>query len=203
MEIKKYFSFNGKSLTKSVSAFAPPNVKLAQDQIEDFNEINILPYELNLMKISFGNQGILKSENLEDIKEIWLDYMPNSLAWPVLSEKIKNIIEIHLTGNEKLNWLLVIINGNGEKRNYFIPHFNKKLDVLDLNVTIFVGDSDQIFEPCFDFKKIKNFEIFPLPSAFNLWKITPNIMVSEKIKKEILKEKCTGINFGNVRISYS
>ncbi len=35
-----------------------------------------------------------------EVSDVSYDYQPNSLAWPVMLEKMKSIIASHLTGSE-------------------------------------------------------------------------------------------------------
>ncbi len=177
------------------SAFAPKNVKLAQDLIAELDGLNEVPFELNLIELSVGKDGLVESDDLTDVKDIWLDNQPNSLAWPLFSERLKDIINKSLTGLEGLDWLTAKINGNGEQRIYYIPRFKKMLDVLDIEKTIFVQGTDHIIRPVFSLSKIKFYSMFSMPSSHDLWKITTGLYVSETLKKAIQKDKLKGVDF--------
>ncbi len=77
-------------------------------------------------------------------------------------------------------------------RTYFLPKFSKKLDVLDLDKTTFVRNTNLIIKPSFDSEKIKDFSIFPLLGDYDEWKITSSNFVSESLKKLIQKELIIG-----------
>ncbi len=194
--MENYFLFSCKNAKGNIaSAFTPRGTKLAQDLISDLEGINDLPFDLSLVKLSIDNNGIVESDDLENIKEIWLDYQPNNLFGPLFSEKLKLVIENNLTGKEKLDWISCNVKGNNENKNYFIPRFNKILDVLDLNKTLFVQGTNHIIKPVFSFSKIKDINIFSKPDSYNLWKISSALYVSEKLKNAIQKEKFSGIDF--------
>ncbi len=199
--MEKYYSMSWRNGNSScASAFAPKDVKLAQDLIPDLDGINELPFELNLVKLSIGKNGLIESDDLSDLKEIWLDYQPNSLAFPLMSEKLKLLVEDNLTRKEYIDWIACKVRNGDEERPYFILRFNKLLDVLDVQKTMFVEETDHIIRPVFAFFKIKEYTIFTKPSSYDLWKITPSIYVSETLKKAIQKQKLTGLEFDKTRV---
>jgi hypothetical protein len=200
--VEKYYFLSWKNKKGALaSAFAPKGTKLAQDLIPELNEKNNLPFDLDLVKLSVGKNGLIESNDLSDLKEIWLDYQPNSLAWPLMSERLKTLIEENLTGNEQVDWISCKIKNGNEERIYFIPRFNKMLDVLDIEKTMFVQGTNHIIIPVFDSSKIIAYHIFSKPSSYDLWKITSGLYVSETLKKMIQKEKITGLEFETVRVS--
>ena len=199
--MNNYFLLSGKNTSRLASAFAPEGTKLAHELIQDLDDFNELPFDLELYVLSDGQTGLVKSKELNSLHVIWLDYQPNSLAWPLVSEKMKTLINNHLTGNETIDWINAKIIGNDEIRKYYIPRFQKKLDVLDMQKTMFVQDTDKIIRPCFSLSKISNLNIFHLPSSYNLWKITPSIYISEILKKAMQKEKLTGIDFEKTMVA--
>ena len=84
--MKKYYLFGSKqSYTKVASAYAPSGAKLAQELIEDLENKYELPFELNMVKLTIGKNSIEESDDLNGIETIWLDYLPNSFAWPLFS----------------------------------------------------------------------------------------------------------------------
>ena len=183
------------------SAFAPKGSKLAQDLISELNGINKLPFELSLVKLDVGKNALIESNDLSDLKEIWLDYQPNSLAWPLMSERLKSVIEANLTGNEQIDWIECKVKNGSEERTYFILRFNKMLDVLDMQKTMFVQGTDHIIKPVFASSKISAYGIFSKPSLYDLWKITSGLYVSDVLKKAIQKEKLTGVDFEKTTVS--
>jgi hypothetical protein len=182
------------------SAFAPKGTKLAQDLIPQLNGINKLPFELNLVKLSVGKNGLIESDNLTEMKDTWLDYQPNSLAWPMMSEKLKSTVEELLTGNEYIDWITATVNCKEEQKTYYIPRFNKLLDVLDTQKTMFVQGTNVIIRPVFSSSKISLFSMFSKPASHDLWKITSGLYVSEYLKKTIQEQNLSGIKFEKTRV---
>jgi hypothetical protein len=201
MRTDKYYFLTIKNYHEIASAFTPEGVKLSNELIPELEGKNELPFSLQLVKLSVGKHGIIKSNDLSSLDNIWLDFQPNSLAWPLMSERFKNLIIENLTGNECVNWISVLVNGSSESRLYYVIRFEKMLDVLDLNQTLFVKGTDRIIIPHFDIEKVKNYSIFHKPSSNGLWKITSGLYISEELKQLITKEKLIGPSFERVRVS--
>ena len=198
----KYFLLSWKNGKEPLaSAYAPKGAKLAQDLISELNGINRLPFELSLVKLDVGKNGLIENNDLSDLKEIWLDYQPNNLAWPLMSERLKLVIEANLTGNEQIDWIECKVKNGNEERAYFILRFNKMLDVLDMQKTMFVQGTDHIIRPVFASSKISAYSIFSKPSSHDLWKITSGLYVSDALKKAIQKVKLTGVDFEKTTVS--
>jgi hypothetical protein len=200
--MKKYFLLSWKNGKEPLaSAFAPKGSKFGQDLISELNGKNKLPFELSLVKLDFGENGLIESKDISDLKEIWLDYQPNSLAWPLISERLKSIIEANLTGNEQTDWIECKVKNGNEVRTYYILRFNKMLDVLDMQKTMFVQGTDHIIRPVFVNSKINNYSIFSKPSSHDLWKITSGLYVNDALKEAIQKAKLTGMDFEKISVS--
>jgi hypothetical protein len=200
--MEKYFLLSWKNGKEPLaSAFAPKGSKLAQDLISELNGINKLAFELSLVKLDVGKNALIESNDLSDLKEIWLDYQPNSLAWPLMSERLKSVIEANLTGNEQIDWIECKVKNGSEERTYFILRFNKMLDVLDMQKTMFVQGTDHIIRPVFASSKINAYSVFSKPSSHDLWKITSGLYVSDTLKKAIQKAKLTGMDFEKTSVS--
>lgn len=200
--MEKYFLLSWKNGKEPLAnAYAPKGTKLAQDLISELNGLNKLSFELSLVKLDVGENGLTESNDLSDLKEIWLDYQPNSLAWPLMSERLKSVIEANLTGNEQIDWIVCNVKSTNEGRPYFILRFNKMLDVLDMQETMFVQGTDHIIRPVFTSLKIRGYSVFSKPSSHDLWKITSGLYVSDTLKKAIQKAKLTGMDFEKTSVS--
>lgn len=200
--MEKFYSLSWKEGKDPLaSVFAPKGSKADHELIQLLNSINKLPFELSLVKLDVGKNGLIESNDLSDLKEIWLDYQPNSLAWPLMSERMKSVIEANLTGNEQIDWVECKVKNGSEERAYYILRFNKMLDVLDMQKTMFVQGTDHIIRPVLASSKIASYSIFSKPSSHDLWKITSGLYGSDVLKKAIQKEKLTGIVFEKTRVS--
>lgn len=200
--MEKYYSLSWKEGKDPLaSALAPNGSKADHELIQILNGKNELPFKLNLVKLDVGKNGLIESNDLSDLKEIWLDYQPNSLAWPIMSERLKSVIEANLTGNEQIDWIECKIKNGSEERTYFMLRFNKMLDVLDMQKTMFIQGTDHVIRPVFASSKISAYSIFSAPSSYELWKITSGLYVNETLKKSIRKNKLTGLDFEKTSIS--
>ncbi len=196
--MEKYYLLSWKNGKEPIaSAFSSKVAMLTHELIEELNNINELPFEFKLIKLKGSKNGLIKSNNLSDLQETWLDYQPNNLAFPLMSEKLKSVIEMSLTGNEQIDWIACKVKNRDKERRYFILRFNKILDVLDMQKTMFVQGTDVIIKPVFSLKKTNKYSIFMATTSGygNLWKITSGIYISENLKKAIQKQKLTGIDF--------
>jgi len=190
-----YYFFSGKNAPKGASAFAPEGTKQDWELIPELENLNEMPFEFELVKLTVGRNGLVKSKDLSNLEEIWLDYQPNNLAWPMCSEKLRTIFAEHLTGNEGIDWLTAKVNGNGEQRIYYIPRFEKNLDVFDMEKCL--CDKYGIIVPCFSLEKVRSYNIFRRPDRD---KITSGFYISEALKKAIQKAKCSGVSFERTRV---
>ncbi|MEM6738247.1 MAG: DUF1629 domain-containing protein [Bacteroidota bacterium] len=189
----KYYFFSPKHKSDVTSAYAPEGTKLDHELIPEIEKLDEMPFEFNLVRLKATKDGLIPNNDLSGLNKIWLDLQPNSFAWPLMSLKLQAVVENNLTKKEGVKWLKAKINGNGEKRDYFIPRFINKLDVLDEEKTTFVPGTDHIIKPSFNLSKIQEYVIFHQPSPF--WQITSSIYISESLKKAIQKEKLTGVSF--------
>lgn len=202
MEIKKnYFLFSAKNSASVPCAIAPEGTRLAHELISDLSGKNTIPFKMNLIKISKTKKGIIDSLDFSNIEEIWIDYLPNSLAFPLMSEKLKLLINENLTGNENIDWIECPISYNNFTMNYNILRFNVPLDVIDIDKSIYVKGTSHIIKPVFSFEKIKDLSCFPAPLYDDLWKITPSIYMSEELIRKIKKGNITGVVFDKAIVS--
>jgi hypothetical protein len=156
----------------------------------------VLEFELFLRSKPGENNDMMRNEDLSELKYTWLDYQPNNLAWPLMSERMKNLVVSHLTGMEEVVWIKVKINGLNEVRDYHIPCFINKLDVLDVEKTIFVKGTSHIIKPVFSLNKIVNFAMFHAPYLH--WEITSALYVCESLMNVFKEQKLTGLAFERI-----
>lgn len=109
-----------------------------------------VPFSLELREVFIASKLIVG-----EVSDVFYDYQPNSLAWPIMSERMKSIIASHLTGSECVEWKSIIINGKGISKKYYIPMFTRKLDTLNISESVYVPVSGIVLKPCFDKEKTK------------------------------------------------
>ena len=162
---------------------------------KDFDELKFFKDIKGKTKIPFGYTLKDFDDNIIKKDPIWLDYLPSSKVWPFMSEKLMNIIDERLTGKEKIVWMSAKVKGPDEVKVYYVPRFEKKLDVIDEKKTTYTIKGS-ILNPAYSLTKIQNYSMFSPKGTF--WQITIDLVVTEEIKKAIVKEKLTGISFEEV-----
>jgi hypothetical protein len=167
--------------------------------IEQLKGKTKLPFALQLKKVSMGKKGVISNPDISGVKHRWMDYQPNHLAWPLMSERMKKVVADNLGGKEKIEWIEAEIIAGKEQRAYYIPRFKKKLEVLDREKTVFVKGTDHVSKPCFAAEKVLHYELFHGEEMF--WQITSALYVSEKMKETLIREKISGTGFEEVWVS--
>jgi len=186
----------------NVGYVAYTNIKAPLDHelIEIIADSSILYFDFTIKEVTETRKGLIVNDRFDTSANIWLDYIPNSLAWPLMSEKMKNLIDNNANKEDEISWISTNVSSGNEVRRYYILKFNKRPDVLDVEETLFVKGTDVIIKPVFSSSKILNLSIFTKSGYGNLWKITSSLFVSEKLKKAIQKEKLTGLEFSETRV---
>jgi len=198
--MSKYYFLSEKIKPQTAFAYTEGETPVSHELISKVEKKDALPFRLVLKKLIRRKDGVTASDNLTGLKHIWLDYQPNNLAWPLMSEKMKEVIEEHLTGNEGIKWASVNIISDEDKRIYYIPRFTNTLDVLDREKTNYVEGTNHIIKPVFALSKISNFALFYQPQEF--WQITSAIYVNDELKQRIQQADLTGVGFENITISF-
>jgi hypothetical protein len=116
------------------------------------------------------------------------DFQANDLDWILCSKKLQKIIKQNASAVDKLVWLDSKITLDGETRNYSILHFPFRPDVLSKEKSLIL-ENGFVVKPTLERKKVCGHNVFSYPSGeFSL-------IVSEKVKRAIESENCTGIEF--------
>ncbi len=193
LETMKYYWLNVYEDDQTPVAFAPEGVPLGHELIKDLHSVDEFPYPFKLHKVEV-NDHIIKGK----ATNYTVDYLPNSFAFPLMSERMKSIIEDHLFGTENMRWIHALVVGESKSFNYYIPMFCQKMDTLNREKTILAPSSGIVLNPCFDTEKIKKYAIFHGESLF--WQISLKIYVNEAIKKSLKYAHITAVQFSPVRV---
>lgn len=203
MVIKMEYYFLTHPIKKgTASAHKKLDIKMTESEfILSLQGKTELPFTFELKNVGLKNGELFVSDDLTNIKYLWLDSPPNSFAWPLFSERMRAVVEENMTGKEGIDWIKVKVQGLGETRTYYVLRFNKVLDVLDKEKTVYSGNTDFIVIPMFSSEKVKDYSLFYKPTKYDHWRIPTAIYVSERLKKAMQKAKLTGINFSKARVS--
>jgi len=180
-------------------ACAPEGTPASYMLVPQLTGLSSLPFELALKDVLFEKNGSRQSSELGKLKHLWYDYQPNSLAWPIFSERFKNIIDSQTAGEKPFDWLTVTIRQNSKaSRQYYVLRFTKQQDVLSLEHSVFAGRNlDFLVKPVFDAKKVEKLTVFS--AEINGEPITSGIYVSQQVKDVAKAQGLVGLNFESMR----
>lgn len=160
------------------------------------------PFDLVLKQVSFSKTGSIESDDLSNLKRPWSDYQPNSFAWPLMSLKLRDIIDCHASGEEQYEWLPINIHSEkGDSRTYFVLIFNKPHDVLDLEHSVFhrfLDKPDHLVKPVFSQQKIGRLCV--CAHSETLWQIPVGVYVNQEVRDAAKREGLEGLHFERVRV---
>ena len=198
-----HFSISPQDSRSVAIACAPEGISPYFTLMADLMTLDKAPFDLTLKNVSFGKNGSIESNNLSGLKHLWFDYQPNSFAWPIMSERMREVVDSHASGDEHYDWLPVNINsGATGPRTYFMLRFNKGNDVLDTENSVFHKlnhKPDLLVKPAFSKEKIANLCVFGRPDGM-FWQIPSGIYVSRQVRKTAQREGFVGLHFENARI---
>lgn len=167
-------------------AYSPALTERKISDYSDFERImehrTAIPFTMRLHDVT-----VKKSLVVGDVSDTFYDYQPSDLV-DLMSEKMKAVIESHLTGNEHVEWKEVLVEGKTITKTYYFPYFTEELDILNVEESDIIRfpDAPSFYFPrvaCFSKDKISGLSIFHGPGSF--WRIPSQIYVSSAIKKAL------------------
>lgn len=183
--MKKYWYIHNKDDNdKNVAIAESPSGKTLVDWANDILSLGKIPFEFSANA----------NEHLED-------YLADDLGIPLMSDKLMKIINKHLTEKEGLQWYDVIVNYGKEKNRYYAPKFEKNLDVLNEEKSLFNSNTGSLIKANLLMSKIDSYSFFPLPELSEDLPFGIRMVISDEIKKDIVKAKLTGMDFSKAPIS--
>jgi hypothetical protein len=161
-----------------------------------------LPFDLTLKKVTFGPTGSIDSDDLSSLAHVWVDYQPNSLAWPVVSARLREVIDQQASGFEHHEWVPVNVHGCGEaSRTYYLLRFQNPNDVLDYRKSTFhrpVGKPERLAKPIFVQEKIAPLCVFA--GDPQQWQITSHLFVSQAVRAAATRAGLVGLHYEPSRV---
>jgi hypothetical protein len=198
-----HFALSPLNRKSAAVACAPEETPPAYTLIDSLIGVNSLPFDLTLKNVTFSRNGSKTSDDLSHLKYLWFDYQLNSLAWPVLSAKLRTVIDQQASGREHYEWISVNIHrGEEETRPYYILRLKEQPDVLDMEKSTFLRFADKpdhLIHPTFSKEKIADLCVFTCPSMD--WQISSDLYVSKAIRDCAERERLVGLNFESIRMS--
>lgn len=193
IKVMNYYWISINNDKVSTVAYAPEGTPVSHNLIEMMENREDVPFSLELRDVFLTSKL-----TVGEVSDVFYDYQPNSLAWPIMSEKMKSIIASHLTGSEYIEWKSLVIKGKSISKKYYIPMFTRKLDTLNISESVYVPVSGIVLKPCFDKEKTKNLSVIHSPNLF--WQISTQIYVNEEIKRDLINSGIKELCFSRVKV---
>ena len=162
-----------------------PGEKTLVDWVEEIRFLKKIPFEY----VVNSSEPILQ------------DYLADDLGIPLMSYKLKSVIQQHLTGHEDLQWWEVNIHYQDSEIMYYVPKFEHNLDVLNESKSLFNKSNGELIKANLCYSKAERYAFFPLPELSEDIPFEHRLVVSDKIKKDITRAKLTGIIFSKIPVS--
>jgi hypothetical protein len=124
----------------------------------------------------------------------YADYLANDLGWRLCSSKLISIFDQFRGKRDGFIFLPVEVKKRGNIANYYVLHFPKPSDVLDADASKFAGDL--VIKPVLDREKVSEHCVFAYGNEVEVTRF----VVSDRIKKIIQSQDCTGIEFSKMML---
>lgn len=161
----KCYSLSAKEMSSGYAKL-PDDVEFPLDRkiIDKISVTGEMPYEFTLKRVSFSKGDCLLTDDVEKEKYIWTDCQMGDFL--LFSQKLKDIISNHLTGNERFKWVSCKVHYREEVRIYYTPVFTEKVDVWNI-----------LYFPNGRIRKISMFlNRFSLNARLNLWDCSAEVI---------------------------
>ncbi|MBO2010732.1 imm11 family protein [Hymenobacter negativus] len=180
----------------------PPSYALLDPVPAEVLTLDALPFDLVLKQVTFSKHGPEDSEDLSGLRHPWADYQPNTLAWPVVSARLRALIDRHACGREGQEWVRVTVRpATGPGRSYYLLRFTYQPDVLNEAASVFHPVANRpalLVKPVFAPEKIAGLSVFGYPSTS--WQIPSGLCISREVKEAAKQEGLEGLHFEDLRI---
>jgi hypothetical protein len=125
----------------------------------------------------------------------YCDYLACNIGGRICSKKLRDIINQNASTHDDLQWLDLSAIKNGEKQVYYMLHFPYPPDVLNIDRTLFVKNTDIVVRPVFSRIRCESFNVISFYENMGVsW------YIRDFVKKAIQAAGCTGIEFSQARV---
>lgn len=162
--------------------------------LKDNKKIGVL-YAPKEVDTQFGVE-VLPVQNYEDIiftlkGGIYVPFMNSDVCANFANEELKLLIEEIIPENYPIEFLPVkTVSENYGHNLYYIIHFTKIFDVIDIQNSVKIPGINSIVKPWIDYEKAKNLDFFNSIARIN------GIIVSDNMKRMMKKRNLDlGIEF--------
>ena len=156
---------------------------------EDYDDV---PYGF-----AFSDPSISPKEIKKVDKDLWkpiemelrdgefADFLVNDLDIPLFSEKLKNLTDSFVIDSDYISWFPIIVKNTRQINTYYFCKINTYCECIDFDKSF--KDGEMIKIPYFIKDKIKNIFRMQIDSDY--------LFVSEDLKKAIIDNQITGLDF--------
>lgn len=119
------------------------------------------------------------------------DYLANSFAFRLCSQRLREVIEQGKGPADSIQWLPAVVKeGNGQTLNYWVLHFPDVPNVINVSQTKMAGPV--IIKAVLDARLVARYRVFSFPNQSH------SLVVSQHVRDLIQQAKCTGVEFSRV-----
>ena len=155
---------------------------------------------LKFKHLEFREGEIEISNDIPCEIELWTDTIPTCFGSLLFSSKAVDVFNNYIS-IENIKWIRTLVEFEELEIEYYLLSFLQKNDVLDMKATTFLkSDPDHIINPVVCLDKILFHNIFCIPRSN--WQMPSHLIISDALKKEILRKKLTGITFEQFKDIY-
>ena len=131
------------------------------------------------------------SFELED--GIVVDYLPNSFAFRLCSQRLRDVLESNRGDSDTVQWLPAPVRDRqGAQLSYWVLHFPDVPDVIHRTKSVFSGSV--MVKPCIDASLVQGHRLLSWPHN------SVTLVIANEVKNAIASGGCTGMTFSKIPI---
>ncbi|WP_343613557.1 DUF1629 domain-containing protein [Flavobacterium sp.] len=129
----------------------------------------------------------IKNDFFFKVDKVPQDYLANDLGWPLMSELMMSHIN-ELLKKINVNWKKINVQYKLKSLNYFVPVFNEKIDILNIEKSIF-SKANFVVKCHLSLEKVLGYDFFQVPNS------DLRLIVSLPVKLRLEKNRISGLDF--------
>jgi len=127
-------------------------------------------------------------------KGVVVDYLPNSFAYRLCSDRLRQVLDGARGSVDTVQWLPAIVTDEqGKEHSYAILHFPEVPNVLSMTKSVLTGP--MIVKAFLDKRLVEGHRIFSFPQE------TVRVVIAGEVKANIESSHCTGMKFSRVPVA--
>jgi len=122
---------------------------------------------------------------------VQVDYLANSFAFRLCSQKLRDVIDGNSAKEDVVQWLPAVVTGvDGVEMVHWVLHFPDPPEVLNVSKTLMAGPV--IVKACLDAALVAGHQVFGFPNE------SVRLIVAGDVRRAIERTGCTGMAFSRV-----